>query len=170
MGRLFFFSIFLLLQSSCSRSEFLSKRYIDFNFTEEGFLNRKILQTIARTKYSPSGRGLRYDRLQCLQLAHEQAKRRALRVILHIYFRLPPGRRRDLRPNFKKDYPIKFANIDLVRGELGFVSILDRGVTVLQDNREKGKCMLVYRISGSDIPKEIRKMKQSFTLQKKYGR
>ena len=159
-----------MLQSNCIRSEFLSKRYIDFNFTEEGFLSRRILQTIARTKYMPSGRGRKYDRLQCFQLAYEQAKRRALKVILHVYFRLPREKRPYSFPDFKKDYPIKFMEVDLIRGELFFTPILDRGVTVLKDSREQGKCILIYRISGSDIPKEIRKMKPAFTLQKKQKR
>ena len=175
---IFRLSIFILYSLSyllacvhCNQpTPFLTKRYVDYNFSEEGFLKHSVLQTIGRAEYQSSKRGNRSDRRICLQLAEEIARRRMLQIFLHLRFQKNAIRAHDKHFRtkesrtkvIKKDYPILFSESDLLQAELAFASILKRASVVLQDSRERNTCMLVYRLHGTNLGQEIRRQVMPF--------
>ncbi len=147
-------------------SAFLTKRYVDFNFTSEGFLSVSVLQTIGWAEYQSTNRGTNHDKALCLRLAQHAARQRILRVMLHVRFDLPSNRTKDSPgpKDFSTDYPLHFRQSDFLRAELKFSPILKRAFIALQDSRDhyKKKCMVVYRITGKHLANEIRQVPVDF--------
>ena len=165
----------LVFLGACRQSEFLRKRYVDFNFSDEGFLSPSLLQTIAYASYQSARRGSRNDERLCLELAQREARKRLLRVILHLYFDISSkdrfDRQRGEAPmigraehSFDRDYPAFFSNDDLLRAELAFSPFLQRAFVALQDSRNPGQCMVVCRMQVKNLAQEIRKAKINFKL------
>ena len=165
----------LLVLGTCRQSEFLRKRYVDFNFNDEGFLSPSLLQTIGHASYQSARRGSRNDERLCLELAQRKARKRLLKVVLHLYFNISSQDSFDkqkkeaskTKHSFSRDYPAAFSNEELLRAELAFSGFLQRAFIALQDSRDPKQCMVVYRIKGKNLPQEIRQTKVKFKLRPK---
>ena len=166
---------FAFLAETCRQSEFSRKRYVDFNFTDEGFLSSSLLQTIGYASYQSAARGSRNDERLCLELAQREARERLLRVILHLYFDIDSkskfdkqkGGRSATRNSFAADYPASFSRDELLRAELAFQPLLQNAFIALEDSRDPKQCMVVCRIKAKNLPQEIRQLKVNFSLNSK---
>ena len=165
----------LLFLEACRQSEFLRKRYVDFNFSNEGFLSRSLLQTLGYASYKSAKRGSKRDKSLCLELAQREARKRLLRVLLHLYFDINSRDRFDkekykdsgAKRNFSRDYPVSFSEEELLQAELAFQPFLARAFIALQDSRDLKRCMVLYRVIGKDLPGEIRQAKLNFKLRQR---
>ncbi len=149
-------ALFCLMLCQCQPSAFLTKRYVDYNFTQEGFLSPYLLQSIGRASYQSAIRGARADKALCLELARRKARRRMLRIMLHIRF-VEASKLEGLRTTasvekgadaLSIDYPFHFQARELAQAEIAFAALLRRAFTALEDSRRRGQCMLVYRLEA----------------------
>ena len=164
--------ILLVFFGTCRQSEFLRKRYVDFNFIDEGFVSPSLLQTLGRASYKSEKGGSDKDEALCLKLAQRKARKRLLRVILHTHFRISSRNSFDKergkpvreKTAFEKDYPFSFSDDELLQAELAFQPFLQRAFIALQDSRDPKQCMVLYRVTGENLPEEIQQMKPAFKL------
>lgn len=104
----------------------------------------------------------------CFSAAEQTARQRSLRVMLHTYFDLSANQATQLdlgTATFERDYPLSFTDRDLIRAELDFRALLDRGFIALQENRSRDACSVVFRIESTgdqDLPEEIRAVRLTF--------
>ncbi|MCB1324808.1 MAG: hypothetical protein H7A21_11470 [Spirochaetales bacterium] len=149
--------------TACSASHFLVNEHVTYNFSDEGFLSDRMLQTIGTAVVDISVPGLENASRRCLDDALVRARERALRVMLHTRFGVPgnTGAAGGLS-DFERDFPLEFSERDMIRGWIDFREILDRGFVVLKDNRSRESCLLVYRVQGEDLPAEFRAVPMSF--------
>lgn len=160
---------------TCRQSQFLRKRYIDFNFRDEGFLSPSLLQTLAYASYQSGKVGSRNDERMCLELAQRKARKRLLRVILHLYFNIDSksrlnkkmGEQSVTKHSFNTDYPFSFSADEFLRAELAFNPILRKAFIALQDSRDPKRCMIVYRVKAKDLSQEIQNLKVNFKIKPK---
>ncbi|MEQ9365253.1 MAG: hypothetical protein RIF32_13485 [Leptospirales bacterium] len=175
-GKLLSFFVAALLTVSClaltgvgcQPSRFLEKRHVTYNFEEEGFLSNRVLQTIGQAGLSETTYGTEGARRLCLSAAEGVARERSLRVMLHTRLELSANQPAEIdfgSATFDRDYPLTFTARDMIRAEVDFRSILDRGFIALQENRGRDACSVVFRIesrSDADLPAEIRAVRLSF--------
>lgn len=172
---------------ACKASPFLEKRHVTYNFQDEGFLSSRVLQTVGRSQLEADASwGTAGARRRCLATAQQIARERTLRVLLHTRLNLQ-GNQPEQAPevdglggsSFERDYPLNFSPRDLLRAEIDFRALLDRGVIVLEENRQRDSCSVVFRIESPaateaaagatdvfrDLPSEIRAVPLSFAPQ-----
>ncbi len=171
--------LFACAVSACQASPFLEKRHVTYNFQDEGFLSNRVLQTIGRGQVEAGASwGTAGARRRCLTAATQAARERTLRVMLHTRLDLQgnqPDQAAELDglggSSYARDYPLRFSPRDLLRAEVDFRALLDRGVIVLEENRERNSCSVVFRIEAltgapanlpQDLPAEIRAVRLSF--------
>ncbi len=161
--RLKFFAPLLLLAAlalTCEPSPYIYHEHVVYNFSSEGFLAPDLLQTVGvapldREREQAPGSA----RSACVKNATRAARRRALRVLLHTHFNLPGSREEQAASqagDLERDYPFPLTERDLIRGEIEFAGLLERGYIALQDLRAARECTIVFRIKGRDLPGEIR--------------
>ena len=145
--------------TSCQTSSFLLYREVRYNFTSEGFLSPDLLQTIGKAHLPEDAAG-RAARRACRSEALAIAQRRMLRVFLHTRLRLRPGFGSALGQgsSFERDYPVHFSPLELFEARIRFSELLRRSYIAVEDFRSKNTCLLVLRLSGNDLPAEIRNM------------
>ena len=147
--------IFFIYSTLCTVSPFLQKRYITFNYIEEGFLDKYTLQSIAHIKYQSKFQSKNDDIKKCFQLARKEALKRMLRMILHVYFDLKVSsikqKSREEFHSYQDDYPYEFEENDYQKAKLAWPSLLKKAKVILQENRRDGMCMLVYRIEDKRL-------------------
>jgi len=151
--------------NSCQPSEFLRKEEVTYNFEDEGFLDRRTLQTLAEARIRLREYGLEAASSRCMERAVEKARRRALRAMLHVSLEIPPASgERTSQPEFERDFPASFTSRDMIRAEIDLRPLLERGYIALQDKRSRESCSVVYRIEarGDDLPSEIRAQRLTF--------
>lgn len=140
----------------CQPSAFVYHENVLYNFSSEGFLAPGMLQTMAtlpvEQEAAPS---LAAARAVCVKEAAREARRRAVRVMLHTRFDLP-GQAGGSPGALESDYPFPLSERDYIRGEIAFDALLERGYIALQDLRLARECTIVFRIKGRDLPDEIR--------------
>ncbi len=154
----------LITLFSCHPSELLYKEHALYNFKDQGFLSKDLLQTTASSPYPQMDLGSRGIRQVCIDEAIRTAKKRVLRVFLHTYFRIPPTDSVFLydEQQFYRDYPVEFSGSDYIRAEIDFAPLLKNGFIALQDSRGSEDCYVVFRIIESDLPNKIRSSTVSF--------
>ena len=163
-----FLLVLCVLAAGCQPSRFLEKRHVTYNFEDEGFLSTHLLQTVGSVSLDETSRGTASARRLCLSRAEHEARRRSLRVILHTFFEIPGtagGALLTGTNTFDRDYPIAFTERDLIRAELDFRELLNRGFIALQENRKRDACSVVFRIESAadqDLPDEIRSVRLTF--------
>ncbi|MCR9141102.1 MAG: hypothetical protein NXI24_02540 [bacterium] len=154
--------------SGCQPSRFLEKRHVTYNFQDEGFLSKHVLQTIGSTGVNETSRGTEGGRRLCLSAAERVARERSLRVMLHTRLDLISNQPTELElgsATFDRDYPFAFTPRDLIRAEVDFRALLNRGFIALQENRSRDACSVVFRIESAgdrDLPAEIRAVRLTF--------
>jgi hypothetical protein len=164
----FFVAMPALFLIACQPSQFLEKRHVTYNFQDEGFLSNHVLQTTGSAQVTETRWGTAGGKRLCLGAAEQEARRRSLRVMLHTRLEIPAGQAAQgdmAAATFERDYPYAFSVRDLIRAELDFRVLLDRGFIALQENRKRGECSLVFRIESTgelDLPAEIRQVSLSF--------
>ena len=148
------------LLGACQASSFLYRNHVTYNFTDEGFLSTHVLQTIGESEIEPSAYGTARDDRLCANRALNRARERALVVILHTYYDIEPirGSSGSSTNTYANDYPHEFRPSELIRAEVYFRPILERGFIALQDNRARKDCTVVFRIEGPNLPGEIRSL------------
>ncbi len=153
----------------CQPSRFLEKRFVTYNFQDEGFLSNHVLQTVGQQSMNPQIHGgTDGARRLCLSAAERAARERSLRVMLHTRLNLQSNQPTELdfgASTFERDYPLEFTARDMIRAELDFRPLLDRGFIALQENRSRDACSVVFRIESRgdlDLPAEIRAVRLSF--------
>lgn len=154
------FSICLVLSFAlaCRASPELRLSAVAYNFREEGFLDRDLLQTIGKAPIETGAGGIDADRVHCLARAREQARLRAVRVMIHVRSNIPALAASDgfSASAFESDYPRRLSEVELRRAESDFRALLARGYIALQDARSRDSCSVAFRIAGQDLPAEIR--------------
>lgn len=161
-------TIAFAFNSGCQPSRFLEKRHVTYNFQDEGFLSNHVLQTVGQTTMDQARWGTEGARRLCLSQAEDLARQRSLRVMLHTRLDLTANQAQEVdlgSATFERDYPLAFTARDLIRAEVDFRRLLDRGFIALQENRSRDACSVVFRIESrghQDLPAEIRTVRLTF--------
>ena len=157
---------FFNLLINCKTTEFLKKRFVDYNFTDEGFLTTDVVQVISKANFISETSSIENDRKVCLILAQRNAVKKILSIFLHIKFNL--GTTSNLALNktkfqtFIDDYPITFSEIDYLKAEINFLEWVNKAEIVIQDTRTQNECMVVVRINDKNLNKKIHNAKVNF--------
>ncbi|MCE9599723.1 MAG: hypothetical protein K8S54_17320 [Spirochaetia bacterium] len=159
MNRLVLIALFAC--SCCTPSALIERKYVTYNFREEGFLSPRMIQTIGKSNYANGELTVDASRFHCSQNALSMARDRMLRVMIHTKFSLK-GQKASGSSGFDRDYPVAFSGRDLMRAEADFGALLDRGYIALQDVRATDSCSIVYRLEGEDLSAEIKSVETTF--------
>ncbi len=153
--------VFLLFFShvTCAPSTFLTKRFVDYNYTTEGFLDSSTIQVIAEEEFQSSRGTIKKDKELCIELAQRKAIKRMLRLFLHINKKIIPNKKTSSNTSFEEDYPKTFTEEEYMFAELRFNHYLKEVKIILEDTRKQGKCLIVARISKDKIAEKLREVK-----------
>jgi len=151
---------FLSLLLQCTPSVVIERKYVTYNFSDEGFLSPGMIQTIGKSVYAKGEPTLDASRLHCLENALVQAREKMLRIMVHTKFRLKAGSGQ--LTGLEKDYPRPLSQRDMMRADADFGSLLDRGYIALQDVRSTDSCSIIYRLVGENLPEEIKSVETTF--------
>lgn len=153
------FALFAL--GRCTPSALIERKYVTYNFRDEGFLSPRMIQTVGKSNYASGELTVEAARVHCSQNALYMARDRMLRVFIHTKFNLK-GQRATGTSGFDRDYPAALSERELLRAETDFGPLIDRGYIALQDVRAADSCSIVYRLEGEDLSKEIRSIETTF--------
>ncbi|MCB1172598.1 MAG: hypothetical protein KDK39_03480 [Leptospiraceae bacterium] len=159
--RLFYGAILLpgwALCSACQWTDTLAYPAVYYNFSDEGFLSRDILQTKGQSRM-PAALNENLARKKCLQSATQQARERLLRVCLHTSLAIPPSKNQTLglaQDAFDSDYPVQFTGSQLLIAEITYAELLDQSRVILADTRSRENCQVVLRLQAPAVADQIR--------------
>ena len=155
------FVVLCLFAPFCTPSALIEKKYATYNFTEEGFLSPRLIQTIGKSRYPVGSYTIDSSRMRCLENSLEMARERMLRIFVYTRFGLKARKTKDQR-TFDDDYPHALSARTLRRAEADFSVLLDRATIALQDARSQESCIVVYRLAGDSLPEEIKAVQTTF--------
>ncbi|MBL8022360.1 MAG: hypothetical protein JNM27_21970 [Leptospirales bacterium] len=161
LSLLLFVLVSLIVLSHCTPSALIERKYVTYNFRDEGFLSPRMIQTVGKSSYAPGELTVEASRVHCSQNALSVARDRMLRVFIHTKFNLK-GKGGSGTSGFDRDYPAAMSERELLRAETDFGPLIDRGYIALQDVRAADSCSIVYRLEGEDLSKEIRSVETTF--------
>ena len=156
---------------ACVPTPYVAQKHVRYDFRTEGFLSPHMLQTIGRAEGTEMG-----TRQHCLERALEIAVHKAVRVMLHTRYEIPPDSGVSTTPGqpavdeFERSYPFRFTPRDYVRALYDYDSLLHRSYLALQDSRSRLDCTVVLRIEAQDLPAQIRSVRLTFVPEGLRGR
>lgn len=121
------------------------------------------MQTIAISdiQFDPNGKII--SKKNCQNTARLLAQKRILKVFLHTKYSIPSNNAQSLNSNaFLADYPREFTNDEYLDAEIDFAELMSKAYIVLVDFRSKTQCKIILRISGIDLPYQIKNTKSKY--------
>ncbi len=152
------FLIFLLF-FYCKTSEVHTKKYIQMNVTDEGFLNYDYFQTIGISNIRNDAQNIIEIQKKCLHRAEIIAKQKMVSAFIHTNQSI-----KGLSPYFEsnvfffREYPKQFTKEELIFYSFFFEDLLSKAEVVYQEIY-KNQCKVVLRIEEEKLLFKIKKTK-----------